>query len=252
MQKKGVRLILIKEFDNFADKEKMLDVVIKSIKRAGLSLPKKKPKINLREVRKFSELNMVKEAAINNGGELLSEMYLGVDTKLDFICKNKHYFNLSPDHLLRLGVWCGHKKCRGERISKSSEWKRDKIIEKMKVYCGQIGYKYVGWKTAYRPDGRFEPLFIMNCGKGHEDTTTRSYLIKNKPKCKTCNNELKTKISELSIAELKAHAKKHGGKCSADRNRGYSIKLPWKCKNGHEWLDTPWQIVANNKWCEDC
>ena len=251
---RDVTLIIVKQFKDMSNTELMIQDVKKSILKAGIKPIIDNPKIDFKKIHRFSELNEIRELAKAHGGILLSEVYLGSETKLDFVCKYGHPFSLIPYNLFKRDTWCGHKKCKGERIADWYDKNRYKIIDKLKDYCDEMGYHYIGCdKKGYKnPDGRYELKLFINCGKGHDDFSIRSFQIKRKIKCKDCTRELMTKISEMTIDDLNRYVKKYDGKCLAGRSRGHSIKLVWKCKNGHEWLDTPWQIIANEKWCENC
>lgn len=252
-KKRGTALIIVKQFKNNLNKDSMILHVKKSILKSGIEPLTKTAKVDFKQIHRFSELNKIREAAKRHDGKLLSEAYLGSETKHEFICKYGHPFQLTPYNLLRKDVWCGNKKCKSERIRESSKYITEEIINNFKAYCTTIGYEYVGTDTYIKPDGRAERLYVMHCGKNnHRNTSLRSFKIKKNVKCRKCGDELKSKISKMTIDDLNKYVKKYKGKCLADKSRGHSIKLPWRCKNGHEWPDTPWQIVANNKWCEDC
>ena len=44
----------------------------------------------------------------------------------------------------------------------------------------------------------------------------------------------------------------YGDYCLSEKYRSYTQKLLWECENKHTWKDTPWAIIRNKKWCEDC
>ena len=64
-------------------------------------------------------------------------------------------------------------------------------------------------------------------------------------------NEIK-EFKDKTIEDMKNFAKSLGGDCLSSQYKGYSQKLDWICKNKHQWPATPWTIIRNNEWCEDC
>jgi hypothetical protein len=54
-----------------------------------------------------------------------------------------------------------------------------------------------------------------------------------------------------TLAEMKALARKLGGKCLAAEYLGYNTKILWKCAKGHSWNTTPGRVI-NGAWCPYC
>lgn len=59
-------------------------------------------------------LKEIQEIAISKGGKCLSNVYINVDSKLDFICQNGHTFSNTPYHI-KNGQWC--RKCSYHKMS---------------------------------------------------------------------------------------------------------------------------------------
>ncbi|MBM3199652.1 hypothetical protein FJZ53_01855 [Candidatus Woesearchaeota archaeon] len=53
------------------------------------------------------------------------------------------------------------------------------------------------------------------------------------------------------INELKELAQRRGGECLSDKYVKGSVKLTWKCKNGHIW-DADIYTIRRGRWCPHC
>ena len=70
--------------------------------------------------------------------------------------------------------------------------------------------------------------------------------------CPLCLKDDIESFKDYSIIDMKEFAKTKRGLCISEKYSGYSQKLIWRCFKGHEWEDTPWQIIRNKKWCDEC
>ena len=56
---------------------------------------------------------------------------------------------------------------------------------------------------------------------------------------------------KLTIEQMKAIAKSHGGECLSKKYSNAKTKLRWKCSEGHEWEAVPHHIKEEH-WCPHC
>lgn len=82
------------------------------IKKQSRYLKVDTKKINLRKNIDFnkayiikSRINEIKKISTSKGGKCLSNVYLGYDFKLDFMCSKKHFWKTTPE-AIKLGRWC--------------------------------------------------------------------------------------------------------------------------------------------------
>jgi hypothetical protein len=54
-----------------------------------------------------------------------------------------------------------------------------------------------------------------------------------------------------TLAEMKAIARKRGGRCLATKYLGYKTKILWECARGHSWNTTPGRVISG-AWCPYC
>jgi len=77
--------------------------------------------------RKKIGLIYFQQYAINNGGKCLSQKYVGIRNKLEFICSHQHKFSQTGEKI-RMGNWCP--KCRQIEKLKKKHFQLQKKIEK--------------------------------------------------------------------------------------------------------------------------
>ncbi|MBT6017642.1 hypothetical protein HOG81_00375, partial [bacterium] len=70
--------------------------------------------------------------------------------------------------------------------------------------------------------------------------------------CRNCYLDEIKEFKDKTIEDMKNFAKSLGGDCLSSEYKGYTKKLHWICNNKHNWPATPWEIIRNNKWCQDC
>ena len=54
------------------------------------------------------------------------------------------------------------------------------------------------------------------------------------------------------LRDLKAIARKRGGRCLSDVYAGNNTKLRWECAKGHQWETTPYKVKEGGHWCPKC
>jgi len=84
------------------------------------------------------------------------------------------------------------------------------------------------------------------CAQGHQWEATFS--TAQKWWCTPCARQQR---SAARLEEMRALARKHGGKCLATRYISAKTPLLWQCANGHTWQAIP-DSVARGTWCKQC
>lgn len=119
---------------------------------------------------KPEKLYAIEQLARENGGDLLSSEYLGVDHKLRFSCSRGHEFELTP-HSVKRGAWCIQ--CRREhRRRVALHQMRELAIER---HGRLLSEEYINSST---------PL-LWECHQGHR-WTARPEDIKKGTWCPVC------------------------------------------------------------------
>lgn len=84
------------------------------------------------------------------------------------------------------------------------------------------------------------------CEKGHIFDAPPS-IIKQGGWCRQCLNTPR----KWTLSDMKALAKKSGGRCLSKEYKRLSSKLKWKCAKGHVW-EAMAQSIIRNSWCPEC
>jgi len=123
---------------------------------------------------------------------------------------------------------------------------RKLTIEEMQSLARKRGGKclskrYVNSQTKLR----------WECAKGHEWKSSPAS-VRYGAWCPACGRiEVRKKLS-LSIDQMHAIAKKHGGKCLSKKYVNKQTKLEWQCKSGHQWEATASSVKHQGCWCPTC
>ncbi len=83
------------------------------------------------------------------------------------------------------------------------------------------------------------------CSKGHVWEASPDK-IKSGSWCPVCAGRQK-----LTIGDMKAIAKSHGGECLSKEYVNAHTHLRWRCKKGHEW-EAIYNHIQQGKWCPKC
>jgi len=59
-------------------------------------------------------------------------------------------------------------------------------------------------------------------------------------------------MKRRTIDEMRQTARQRGGKCLSTAIVNTSTKLHWECKEGHQWWQTPNNVIHNKSWCIIC
>ncbi len=177
---------------------------------------------------KYSIADFQKLAAEKNG-ECLSTKYIRYNKHLLFKCEKGHQWKTTPASILN-GKWCPHcSHCAKLTIEEMQE-----IARKKGGKC--LSLKYVNSHTALR----------WQCKSGHQWQATPANIKSKKSWCPYCSKHVK-----LTLEDLQQTAKNKGGECISKEYLGVNKKHRWKCKEGHEWENTPAHI-RSGQWCPKC
>ena len=98
-----------------------------------------------------------------------------------------------------------------------------------------LSTKYVSTKAKLR----------WQCAESHEWEATPGN-VKRGRWCQVCAGH-----APMTIADMRAVAKKRGGKCLSKTYVNAHTKLRWRCKKRHTWEATP-DSVKRGSWCPEC
>ena len=189
------------------------------------------PSLNYQEIYfAQSKIKELQNFAKKKGGELLSNLYLGTDTHLNWRCSKGHKWSATPSKIVNLKTWCPF--CAGQRLTIND---CKKVAKERGGECLSNHYvnhsKYLKWK----------------CKKGHIWEAPFNNVKNSKTWCPECGGSKK-----LEIRELQKIAEDRGGKCLSKEYINNKTFLEWECSQGNKWHANPNNIKNTSTWCPYC
>lgn len=157
-------------------------------------------------------------------------------------CANGHIWAVSMADLIK-GKWCA--------LCSVGRKLRERSFQALSAKVEKLGALVVTDFESYRGVHTFVSL---RCSLGHEWSMKASTILfaqKNVTKENFCQVCSPRRNAKKSLELLKEVARKNGGECLATSYPNQSVKLPWRCANGHEWMSTG-QIILGGSWCPTC
>lgn len=163
-----------------------------------------------------------------HGGALLSDRWLGANTRMRFRCAEGHEWEVTAASARR-GTWCA--RCNGRTRY---------TIDDMHTLAAERGgeclsQEYGGTLTKLR----------WRCGLGHEWDTTPNTILGGSW-CRRCG------LGQLDIESMHKAARANGGECLSATYTNKDTKLEWRCAEGHTWSATPGHVLNSGSWCPRC
>ena len=180
----------------------------------------------------------MQEIAKSKGGKCLSKKYVNSLTKLKWMCGEGHVWEAIPSSI-KQGTWCPV--CNNAKKREELKLTIEEMQDIAKSRGGKcLSKKYVNSWTKLR----------WKCKEGHIWEATPNN-IKRGSWCSLCKYNKIRDTRRLTIKEMQNIAKKKGGKCLSKEYVNIRTELKWKCKEGHVWEDTPYN-VKRGSWCPIC
>lgn len=180
--------------------------------------------------RTIEDMNAI---AKERGGICLSKEYRTASSKLLWRCSKGHEWEAITNSVIR-GSWCPY--CAGQK---------GLDITTMKAYAERMGGEclskiYVNSREHLK----------WRCDQGHIWSTSWSS-IQSGSWCPKCSRIAAGKKRRLSLDIFKEMAQERGGECLSKEYINSTIKLKWRCKEGHEWKALP-NNIKKGHWCSKC
>lgn len=231
--KNNIKLVELPYTKSFSDMEHLKRLFKARCKQSRIKLPKNfiSTVLTLNGPFKASRLNQFKEICRKKEGILLSNSYLGANSRLEIKCKSGHIWKALPGNISQ-GYWCPY--CANRKT-----WKPLETYQKLaRIRKGQLLSK-----TYSSSNEKLE----WKCKFGHIWKATPGH-IRSGTWCPFCS---KVRIWGDPLVILRNVAKKRGGILLSNQYRNAHAKLSWKCHSGHEWLATG-DKIKRGSWCPKC
>jgi hypothetical protein len=234
----GITLIEIPALFEIIKLENLQDYIVNECQKFGIIINNSRLTIpvDLSKVRVNDIIDRLRKIAKDRNGKLISEVYLGMGSKLTWECHLGHQWEATPSHIKYSGSWCP--KCPKPKPFLSF------TLEDMH----NLAKKFGGLCLSTEYKNRNLPI-KWECSKGHQWDTRPSTALKTWcPICYYASKDSK----KICLLELKAIAKDKGGSCLSDAYKNCEDKLLWRCKFGHEWWESGYNIKKMGNWCRIC
>lgn len=181
-------------------------------------------------------LDEIREKAAARGFVLLSEEYLGTNSKHRWKCQAGHQWEAAPSKLFNEGTGCPH--CAG----------LVKTLADMQAIAAARGGTCLS--TEYR--SMVEAL-QWKCTHGHEFSLTPNYVVNlGADWCPVCREQTRRAMRvETRMAALRKVVTEKGGEVIAGSYREPHSKFTYRCSQGHQWTTT-YNSVMRGTWCPEC
>lgn len=178
----------------------------------------------------IGSIQNIREIASDGDIECLSRKYVNRDTPLKFMCGNNHIFSMLPDTIYRNDYIHCNKCIHNTKYM-------NKIINIVKRNDGDcLDTKY---------PGSIHAKISLKCKNGHLFSSTLGCLSRGNW-CHAC------KTGKHSIETMQELAAKYDGECLSTEYVNRIIKLKWRCKDGHEFIKAPSNIISKKVFCFEC
>ena len=235
----GVTLIEVPEINKNLDVVDLRNFIRRQCEIRGYPIPAnfESVEVDLRaaymanpQVQYLKEMRAI---AKKRGGECLSTVYKGSQSKLRWRCNKCDYeWMATPGHVKNAGRWCP--RC-AKNITSTIEEMRE-IAKEKGGEC--LSTEYINSFSKLR----------WRCGVCSHEWEAMPTNIKSGTWCPKC-----AKRPQLTIEDMQALAKEKGGECLSTKYINARTKLRWRCNEcGHEWEATPESARNNGTWCKAC
>ena len=227
---KGINLMII-PYTKLTNSSSFLSFIKEELDKLNIIT---KVDINLISFINFSQsISTIKDLnkiAKQRGGFCLSKEYFNNKTKLLWQCNKGHKWKATPDDIRNSKSWCPD--CFGNR--KYTLGKMQQIASTKGGKC--LSQKYLN----------SQKKLIWQCATGHTWEATPNHIVQGHwcPKCAS--------VKKLDIMEMQILAEANGGKCLSTEYKNSKTKLLWQCRNGHQWLASPFCVKHDKTWCPIC
>lgn len=157
--------------------------------------------------------------------------FRGFATQIGLQCERGHSWQVTTDSVLK-GQWC--RRCHVEE--------RRTPLNELRMYARSRGGELVSDR---HPDKGSK--YTWRCAEGHLWEADSKIATRAFQWCRKCSFEKQ----KYTMEEMRALADKHGGQCLSNTYLGVSNKLRWRCKEGHQWENTP-ALTMEGYWCKLC
>jgi hypothetical protein len=169
-------------------------------------------------------------AAQMKEGICLSDRYVNISTKLNWMCKAGHTWLATFNDIKNNDSWCA--KCANNKKRTIEECKALAISKEGKC----LSEKYVNSKT---------PV-IWECKYGHIWEANFNNVSHGNSWCPLCSNRV-----PLGLEECIRISTEREGKCLSVVYTNSTKPLTWECRYGHTW-EANLNNVKNGTWCPIC
>ena len=174
-------------------------------------------------------LEDMKELARQREGKCLSALYVNAKIKLEWQCAQGHRFRALPN-TVRRGSWCA--RCAG--VAKFTIADMQTLAEARGGRC--LSPEYLGTHAKLH----------WQCAKGHTFWTPPQKVKSSKSFCPECRAG-----KPWTLAEMRALAAAHRGKCLSTEYVNAQVPLTWRCARDHVWRMAA-RNVKGGSWCPQC
>ena len=160
------------------------------------------------------------------GGEILPPGYRNFQSALLVRCSRGHVWSAWPRSIDE-GAWC--QACRQDDLLAELRALAERRGGECLSRSCHSGYERLAWR----------------CVQGHRFVTTGNQ-VKAGKWCGKCHGS-----PPGDIERMRRMASERGGECLSKKYVGCSVKLRWRCREGHEWNAIPGSIIQGT-WCRVC
>jgi hypothetical protein len=169
------------------------------------------------------------ELARQHNGKCLSSLYVNAKTKLQWQCAQGHRFR-ALSNTVRRGSWCA--RCAG--VAKFTIADMQTLAKARGGRC--LSPEYLGTRAELH----------WRCAHGHTFWASPAKLKAIKSFCPECREQ-----KPWTLAEMRALAARHRGKCLSAEYVNAITPLSWRCAKGHVWSSAP-RNIKGGSWCPLC
>ena len=183
-------------------------------------------------------LDFARNLAAQKGGKCLSDLCLGIKTRVLWQCSQGHEWKTSLDNVVHNKTWC--RVCANKTNGKAQ---RSNNIASARKIAANHGGKCL--ETSNFPVRNKKVRW--ECSKGHQWSAIFHNIRNGVAWCPKCAGVIKH-----TIEDVKNLAHRNGGEYISGVYKSNKTKLTWRCGKGHEWQASFNSINHLGSWCPRC